>query len=410
MAHALLTSSQQPDSGRMVDQNVPLKYSADLGIFPKADQVLIKLGEMTIQCPPDTLLILDTFRTPVSMSEAVKRLQPHFNKRGALLRMMATISTLVKQGALVPASDENVSQPSTLSLHRLLLRDEFRTLRYLDALRAVVRPDDVVLDIGTGSGILAAAAALAGARHVYAIEANAMANVARKVFEANGLTDKITLIQAWSNDIELPERADVLVSEIISNGIFGQNILRATQDAAQRLLKPNARLIPARVRLYAMLAEIGADWFGKQQFTPEQVTRWKSLYGVDFAPLLDFQTVTHFEEVQGSTASEWTYLSDPVLLTDIDLTHIDSLSIETITPVQVKQSGTIHAVVLYFEADMAPGMTMTTNPLVTDRPFAWANPVCLFDPVQAAAGDSLRVHLLHSETDPLRYAVSLEPA
>jgi predicted RNA methylase len=51
-----------------------------------------------------------------------------------------------------------------------MLRDQRRTKSFLEAVRNVVSPGDVVIDIGTGTGILAAAAAQAGARHVYAVE------------------------------------------------------------------------------------------------------------------------------------------------------------------------------------------------------------------------------------------------
>ncbi len=71
-----------------------------------------------------------------------------------------------------------------------MLHDERRTGDYLRALAAAVRPDDVVLDIGTGSGVLAVAAARAGARRVYAVEASDIAEVAARVFEVNGVQDR----------------------------------------------------------------------------------------------------------------------------------------------------------------------------------------------------------------------------
>ena len=89
-----------------------------------------------------------------------------------------------------------------------MLHDDRRTGDYLAALAEAVRPGDVVLDIGTGSGVLAVAAARAGARRVYAVEASDIAEVAERVFAANGVTDTVTLVPGWSREIELPEPAD----------------------------------------------------------------------------------------------------------------------------------------------------------------------------------------------------------
>ena len=77
-----------------------------------------------------------------------------------------------------------------------MLHDERRTGDYLAALAAAVRSDDVVLDIGTGSGVLALAAARAGARRVYAVEASDIAEVAEKVSGSTGEEIRSTLLPA----------------------------------------------------------------------------------------------------------------------------------------------------------------------------------------------------------------------
>jgi len=93
--------------------------------------------------------------------------------------------------------------------HASMLNDRRRTAGYLASIRDIVKPGDVVVDIGTGTGILAIAAVRAGARHVYAIEEARIARVARTLFEANGMTDHITLIRGRSTEVKLPQRADV---------------------------------------------------------------------------------------------------------------------------------------------------------------------------------------------------------
>src|SRR5215471_8603540 len=113
----------------------------------------------------------------------------------------------------------------TVLLHVGMLNDRTRTSSYMDAIGRAVRPGDVVLDIGTGTGIFALAAALAGARHVYALEVGRVAHAARNLFAANGVSHRISFIDPSSTEIELPERADVLVSELIGDEPLAEGVL-----------------------------------------------------------------------------------------------------------------------------------------------------------------------------------------
>ena len=87
-----------------------------------------------------------------------------------------------------------------------MLHDDRRTGDYLAALAEAVRPGDVVLDIGTGSGVLAIAAARAGARRVYAVEASDIAEVAERVFAANGVEDRSRSSPAGRGRSSCPSR------------------------------------------------------------------------------------------------------------------------------------------------------------------------------------------------------------
>ncbi|WP_158241572.1 50S ribosomal protein L11 methyltransferase [Novosphingobium sp. TH158] len=142
--------------------------------------------------------------------------------------------------------------------HFVITRDQVRNQAYAGALARVVTPDTLVLEIGTGTGLLAMMAARLGAR-VVTCEANAaIAAAAREVITANGLADRISVVNKHSTALDLMEdlgrRADVLVSEIVSNDMLSEQVLPSHADAALRLIRPDAHVIPARGRIRAALA------------------------------------------------------------------------------------------------------------------------------------------------------------
>ena len=146
--------------------------------------------------------------------------------------------------------------------HFLIVRDKLRNEAYDRALQRAITPGCRVLEIGTGSGLLAMMAARHGA-NVVTCEANpAIAAAARDVIAANGLSDRVRVITKHSSDVTLSdtnEPADILVSEIVSNDLLSEGVLPAHSDAMKRLLKPGAAVIPARGRIRVALAH-DAQW------------------------------------------------------------------------------------------------------------------------------------------------------
>ncbi len=128
--------------------------------------------------------------------------------------------------------------------------DHHRTKVFQIAIEEQVRPGDVVADLGTGFGLLALMAVRCGARRVYAIEQSEHVELARAIAFDNGLNDRITFLKGNSASIQLPERVDVLVSEILGQFGLEEYIVEYLHDAALRFLKPGGRLIPQNLRLF----------------------------------------------------------------------------------------------------------------------------------------------------------------
>jgi predicted O-methyltransferase YrrM len=146
------------------------------------------------------------------------------------------------------------------SWHFSMLNDDARTRAYADALTRQIKPDHVVLEIGTGAGLLAMLAARAGAKHVYTCEANpALAAAAADIIARNGLADRVTVFPKMSTQLavgpDLPDRADVLLSELFSPQLLSEEAIPTLNDAFARLVKPGAIVLPRRAGLRGVLID-----------------------------------------------------------------------------------------------------------------------------------------------------------
>ncbi len=136
-----------------------------------------------------------------------------------------------------------------------MIVDSVRRGPYTQAIEAVVRPGSVVVDLGSGPGFFALIACRAGARRVYAIDLAEIVQFGRGFATANGFSDRIEFLHGDSRNIQLPERADVIVSDIRGALPFSGHSLLSLEDARQRFLGEGGAMIPQRDTLYAAIVE-----------------------------------------------------------------------------------------------------------------------------------------------------------
>src|SRR5688572_7151858 len=150
--------------------------------------------------------------------------------------------------------------------HFSMMNDAARNDAYERAIRAAVRPGSLVLDIGTGSGLLAMMAARAGAARVVSCEMVApVAEAARRILARNGYADRVEVVTSKSTALRIPEDlpapADVIVSEIVSSDLIGEGLLETYEDA-RRLAKQDTVFVPSRAWIRGQLvAAPGIDEF-----------------------------------------------------------------------------------------------------------------------------------------------------
>jgi len=144
--------------------------------------------------------------------------------------------------------------------HVPMMNENLRNNAYKAAINLAIKKGDIVLDIGTGAGLLSMIAADCGAQQVITCEVSpTIAKVAEKIIWKNGFSNKIKLINKNSKDVKLGQdidkKVDVVVSEILSSEFVGEGIQTSILDAKKRLLKQNGKMIPQAGSIMIALVE-----------------------------------------------------------------------------------------------------------------------------------------------------------
>ncbi len=391
-----MTRSELDASPLSLTGDTRLQRASDLTLELDGSDVELILNGDSFTGNHLTLALLDTFTTPKTVEAGLEELQPRIKGARARLDYVQHLSALHRWGVLEtpdrrqPRLRSHLDWFDAAPVHIRMLNDRARTESYQRAIRETVTPGDVVVDIGTGTGVLAITAAQAGARQVYAIEASYMGKLARQSFIVNRLADRITLIEGRSTHVDLPEPADVLVSEIIGNDPLDESILETTADAVTRLLKPGARLIPADLRIYGLPVQIPREWLEEHVFTEDATDEWQSWYGVDFSILsATAQQQSHALYTSTHRTRDWPRLSEPVLVARIDLKTIDPKKIESRAEVRATASGELNGIVVYFETRLSESVDFSIHPSKATPENSWASKIWIAGkPVALEAGEA----------------------
>ena len=278
-----------------------------------------------------------------------------------------------------------------------MIRDRVRTEAFRRAIESVVRPGDVVLDVGAGSGILSLFAARAGAACVYAVERTTVAAVAQGLAAANGAAEIVQVFHGDVMEIELPGRVDVIVSEWLGGFGIDEGMLGPVIAARDRWLKPGGVMIPRLVTAWTALAD--------DQYSGEMVQFLRdNPYGLKLDDLAEmtvneiFYSGTFRHLTAGDRRSEpgrlWTTDAELIPLQQAQAPH----EAETLLP--VREHGTANALALWFSAELAPGISLSVGP--GDPPTHWGMTTApLRCPVQLRPGMVVRAKVRTAPARPI---------
>lgn len=281
-----------------------------------------------------------------------------------------------------------------LSLQRFMVSDQPRTDAFARAIQEAIRPNDRVLDVGTGTGILAMLAANAGANQVYAIDQANITETVRKLVAHNGLEQRVTVLEGNASELKLDAPVDLLISEWLGQMAFEENMLKDVLIARDNNLKPGGKMLPCGVEvLFAPISD------------PELYHRygpgfWREpIHGLSLAPL---ETL----ELGQARAQRTRIPASSLLAPGATMVSLDLHKAKTNDPWQqgtftfeVERDATFHGFAGWFIAHLSASVSLDTGPGFPDT--HWSQSYFPFTPIELKEGQTFEVGY---ELAPISYS------
>lgn len=242
---------------------------------------------------------------------------------------------------------------------------------YTAAIARCVRPGDSVLDLGCGPGVFALLACKAGARRVYAIDMNSVVDFGRQLAAANGYGDQIIFMRGDSRQIHLPERVNVIISDVRGVVPFYAQCIDTLQDARDRFLAPGGHLVPSRDTLYAAVVELPKPY-------GSLAGAWESIPQLDLSSGLPLVLNTVYRhqikpEQLLSEARSWHVL---------DYQSDANRPAHGVLKLPITRNAIGHGIALWFTTQLLDGIGFSSEPQATEMIYGhlflpWLKPIAL---------------------------------
>jgi len=295
---------------------------------------------------------------------------------------------------------------SHFGIHEEMLKDKVRTQTYMKAIvnNAHLFKGKTVLDVGCGTGILCMFAAKAGAKKVIGVECAGIIHSARKIVEANGFSNVITLVQGKVEEIDLPvDKVDIIISEWMGYFLLYESMLDTVLYARDKWLAPGGMIFPDKANIFLCAIE-------DAEYREDKINFWDNVYGFDMSCIKETALLEPLVDV--CDAKQVMSDSCQVLSVDIYTVTKEELDFASNFKLRIKRDDYCHAIVAYFNVIFSKTHTklgFSTGP--ADQYTHWKQTVFyLEDPIVLSAGDvvtgSIKVN--RNDKNPRDLDIALE--
>nr|XP_040226492.2 histone-arginine methyltransferase CARMER [Anopheles coluzzii]XP_040226493.2 histone-arginine methyltransferase CARMER [Anopheles coluzzii] len=298
-----------------------------------------------------------------------------------------------------------------LSQQQNMMQDFVRTSTYQRAIynNAQDFQNKIVLDVGAGSGILSFFAVQAGAAKVYAVEASNMAQYAQQLVSSNNLTDRIIVIAGKIEEIDLPERVDVIISEPMGYMLYNERMLE-TYLHGKKWLKPDGKMYPSRGDLH--VAPFTDEALYMEQYNKANFWMQTEFHGVNLVALRDAAMKEYFRQPIVDTFDIRICMAKSIRHTTNFLTadEKDLHRIQIDVEFHMLETGTCHGLAFWFDVEFAGTCSqiwLSTSP--TEPLTHWYQVRCLLQtPIFVKQGQVLSGKVVLAANQRQSYDVEID--
>ncbi|KAL7716348.1 type I protein arginine methyltransferase [Entamoeba marina] len=284
-------------------------------------------------------------------------------------------------------------------IHDEMLKDRHRTLAYKRALTPSLVKGKVVLDVGCGTGVLSLFAARSGAKKVYSVEMSAIGEQAKEIITLNGYDNVITVLRGKMEEVIVPEKVDIIVSEWMGYNLMYESMLASVIFAKDKYLKDDGIILPDTASIFI----IGIN---DEELIVEKQKFWGNVYGFDFSCVLPGVTI---DPLVDYCDSQYLHSSVCKMITfDIKQMNVSMMDFTAPFEFTISKDGSLSGICLYFDCTFVGKSYLSTKPETNTH---WKQTCFYFDQpfLQAQYGDVIKgeYHCRPSASHPRHLDISI---